>query len=135
LAANRKEINAIQKDQRDYKLNLSKAQEAAAQGKDDLAFKYADLAQKSQYHAGLLASRAGGGDTRLATAAMAQARAQLAEVLKNPRLSRNYATPEAQQTYLNNAFNSALSILTGQGPSTPSIPTYGAPPQGAVTRE
>jgi hypothetical protein len=130
LAANRKEINAVQKDQRDYRLNLSKAQEAAAQGRDDLAFKYADLAEKAKYHAGIIASRAGGGDTRMATAAMAQARAQLAEVLKNPRLSRNYATPEAQSAYLNNAFNSALSILSGQGPVTPSIPTYGALPSG-----
>jgi hypothetical protein len=128
LAANRKEINAIQKDQRDYRLNLSKAQEAAAQGRDDLAFKYADLAEKAKYHAGIVASRAGG--DRFITAAMAQARAQLAEVLKNPRLSRNYATPEAQSAYLNNAFNSALSILSGQGPVTPSIPSYDALPSG-----
>ena len=138
LAANRKEINAIQKDQRDYRLNLSKAQEAAAQGRDDLAFKYADLAEKAQYHAGMIGAamtRGNAGDSRIATAAMAQARAQLAEVLKNPRLSRNYATPEAQSAYLNDAFNSALSILSGQGPVTPSIPTYGAPPSGAVTRE
>ena len=135
LAANRKEINAIQKDQRDYKLNLSKAQEAAAQGKDDLAFKYADLAEKSQYHAGLVASRAGGGDTRLATAAMNKAQEQLKLAMADPRQRRNLGTPEAQQTFLNNAFQSNLSILSGQGPSTPSIPTYGAPPQGAVTRE
>jgi hypothetical protein len=129
LAANRKEINAIQKDQRDYRLNLSKAQEAAAQGRDDLAFKYADLAEKAKYHAGIVASRAGGGD-RFTTAAMAQARAQLTAAMKDPRQSRSLATPEAQSTYLNNAFNSALSILTGQGPVTPSIPTYGALPSG-----
>ena len=129
LAANRKEINAIQKDQRDYRLNLSKAQEAAAQGRDDLAFKYADLAEKAKYHAGIIASRAGGGD-RFTTAAMAQARAQLTAAMKDPRQSRSLATPEAQSTYLNNAFNSALSILTGQGPVTPSIPAYGALPSG-----
>jgi hypothetical protein len=138
LAANRKEINTIQKDQRDYRLNLSKAQEAAAQGKDDLAFKYADLAEKAKYHAGMIGAamaRSGAGDSRVATAAMNKAQDQLKLAMGDPRQRRNLGTVEAQQAFLNNAFQSNLSILSGQGPVTPSIPTYGAPPSGAVTRE
>lgn len=138
LAANRKEINAIQKDQRDYRLNLSKAQEAAAQGRDDLAFKYADLAEKAKYHAGMIGAamaRSGAGDSRVATAAMNKAQDQLKLAMGDPRQRRNLGTVEAQQAFLNNAFQSNLSILSGQGPVTPSIPTYGAPPSGAVTRE
>jgi hypothetical protein len=66
LAANRKEANMLLKDQRDYNLNLAKAKEAAAQGRDDLAFKYADLAEKAQYHAGMIGAymaRAGSANT------------------------------------------------------------------------
>ena len=135
LAASRKEANSIIKDQREYRLSMAKAKEAAAQGNDDLSFKYAKLAEDSKYHAGRVASRAGGGNTRLATTAMNKAQEQLKLAMADPRQRRNLSTPEAQQTFLNNAFQSNLSILSGEGPATPSIPTYGAPPQGAVTRE
>lgn len=142
LAANRKEANALVKEQRDYRLNMAKAREAAAQGNDDLAFKYAKLAEDSKYQVGMVAaanmraSGAGGAsDTRLATAAMNKAQDQLKLAMGDPRQRRSLGTPEAQQAFLNNAFQSNLSILSGQGPVTPSIPTYGAPPQGAVTRE
>ena len=138
LAASRKETNAILKEQREYKLNMAKAKEAAAQGNDDLAFKYAKLAEDSKYQTGMVAAamaRGGAGETRMATAAMAQARAQLENALKDNRQKKGLSTPEAQSIYLNNAFNSALSILSGQGPVTPRTPTVEAPPQGAVTRE
>ena len=142
LAANRKEANALVKEQRDYRLNMARAKEAAAQGNDELAFKYAKLAEDSKYQVGMVAaanmraSGAGGAsDTRLATAAMNKAQDQLKLAMGDPRQRRSLGTPEAQQAFLNNAFQSNLSILSGQGPVTPSIPTYGAPPQGAVTRE
>lgn len=139
LAANRKEANAILKDQKEYQLNLAKAKEAAAQGKDDLAFKYADLAEKSKYHAGIVAASmaraSGGGESRIATAAMNKAQEQLKLAMGDPRQKRALGTIEAQQTFLNNAFQSNLSILSGQGPIMPSIPTVNAIPQGAVVRE
>lgn len=139
LAASRKEANAILKDQREYQLNLAKAKEAAAQGKDDLAFKYAKLAEDSKYHAGIVAASmaraSGGGDSRIATAAMNKAQEQLKLAMGDPRQKRALGTIEAQQTFLNNAFQSNLSILSGQGPIMPSIPTVNAPPQSAVVRE
>ena len=138
LMASRKEANSIIKDQRDYRLNMAKAQEAAAQGKDDLAFKYAKLADDSKYHAGMVAAanmRASGGESRIATAAMNKAQEQLKLAMGDPRQKRALGTIEAQQTFLNNAFQSNLSILSGQGPIMPSIPTVNAIPQGAVVRE
>lgn len=138
LAASRKEANAILKEQREYKLNMAKAKEAAAQGNDDLAFKYAKLAEDSKYQAGMVGAamaRSGGGDNRISVAAMNKAQEQLKLAMGDPRQKRTLGTPEAQQAFLNNAFQSNLSILSGQGPVTPRIPTYGEIPQGAVTRE
>jgi len=138
LAANRKEINAIQKDQRDYRLNLSKAQEAAAQGKDDLAFKYADLAEKAQYHAGVLAvsaQRAAGGGGNLSARQLQTATANANKALENelkrlgPRA--RLFTPEQRQTFMENELQRQLSMLqSGTVPAAPSIPTYGALPSG-----
>lgn len=138
LAANRKEINAIQKDQRDYRLNLSKAQEAAAQGRDDLAFKYADLAEKAKYHAGIVASRAGGSNlsARQLQTATANANKALENELKRLGPRARLFTPEQRQTFMENELQRQLSMLqSGTVPAAPSIPTYGAPPSGAVTRE
>ena len=138
LAANRKEINAIQKDQRDYRLNLSKAQEAAAQGRDDLAFKYADLAEKAKYHAGIIASRAGGSNlsARQLQIATANANKALENELKRLGPRARLFTPEQRQTFMENELQRQLSMLqSGTVPAAPSIPTYGAPPSGAVTRE
>jgi hypothetical protein len=143
LAANRKEINAIQKDQRDYRLNLSKAQEAAAQGRDDLAFKYADLAEKAQYHAGIIAvsgARAAGAGGNLTAkqyqTASANANKALENELKRLGPRARLFTPEQRQTFIENELQRQLSMIqTGTVPAAPSIPTYGAPPSGAVTRE
>ena len=132
LAASRKETNAILKEQREYKLNMAKAKEAAAQGNDDLAFKYAKLAEDSKYQAGMVAAAMsrGAGNNQLATAAMNKAQDQLKLAMGDPRQKRTLGTPEAQQAFLNNAFQSNLSILSGQGPVTPRVPSYGALPEG-----
>jgi hypothetical protein len=138
LAANRKEANALIKEQGEYRLNMAKAKEAAAQGNDDLAFKYAKLAKDSEYQAGMVGAamaRSGAGDNRISIAAMNKAQEQLKLAMGDQRQKRALGTPEAQQAFLNNAFQSNLSILSGQGPVTPRIPTYGEIPQGAVTRE
>jgi len=54
LAASRKEINALTKDQRDYKFNIAKAKEARDQGDEMLALNYLKLAEESTYHAGMV---------------------------------------------------------------------------------
>jgi hypothetical protein len=111
---------------------MAKAKEAAAQGNDDLAFKYAKLAEDSKYQAGMVAAAnmRGAGNNQFAIAAMNKAQAQLEAALKDNRQKKGLSTPEAQSIYLNNAFLSNLSILSGQGPVTPRIPTYGALPEG-----
>lgn len=53
-AASRKELREVEKAASDYEFNLAKAQEAAAQGNDDLAYKYMALADQSKYRAGIL---------------------------------------------------------------------------------
>ena len=55
LAASRKTINALEKNRTDYQLNMAKAQTAADEGNDDLAYKYKTLAEKTAYDAGMLA--------------------------------------------------------------------------------
>ena len=55
LAASRKTINALEKNRTDYQLNMAKAQTAADEGNDDLAYKYKTLAEKTAHDAGMLA--------------------------------------------------------------------------------
>lgn len=50
----RKEINELTKAANDYDFNLAKAREAAAQGNDELAYKYETLAEQAKYRAGIL---------------------------------------------------------------------------------
>jgi hypothetical protein len=52
LAASRKEINALTKDQRDYQFNIAKAKEARDQGNEMLALNYLKLADQVEFHAG-----------------------------------------------------------------------------------
>ncbi len=141
LAANRKEINAIQKDQRDYRLNLSKAQEAAAQGKDDLAFKYADLAEKAQYHAGIIAvsgARAGAGGGKLTQAQFTAANKAANDAWKayertlGPRA--RLISPKDREDFINNEFQNQLQRLQTGAVSAPIGPQFQEPPSGAVTR-
>jgi hypothetical protein len=143
LAASRKEISALQKDQRDYRLNLAKAQEAAAQGKDDLAFKYADLAEKAQYHAGIIAvsaQRAAGGGGAL-TQKQYEAATKAADTALEKELSRlgpraRLMTPEQRDAFRADAFNRTLqAIQSGVMPQAPGIELFQAPPSGAVVRD
>ena len=142
LAANRKEANALIKDQRDYSLNMSKAQEAAAQGRDDLAFKYADLAEKAQYHAGVIGvgmARASGAGGNLTAKQYESARKAADTALEN-ELKRlgprsRLMTPEQRDAFRTEAFNRTLqTIQSGVMPEAPG-PQFQAPPSGAVTRE
>jgi hypothetical protein len=54
LAASRKEINALTKDQREFQFNIAKAKEARDQGDEMLALNYLKLAEESKYHAGMV---------------------------------------------------------------------------------
>jgi hypothetical protein len=138
LAANRKEANALIKDQRDYSLNMSKAQEAAAQGRDDLAFKYADLAEKAQHHAGIIGvgmARASGGDAKITQAQFNAANRAANDAWKAKERSlgarARLVSPEERDAFINNEFQSQLQrIQSGQPAVAPSIPTYGALPSG-----
>lgn len=143
LAANRKEANMLLKDQRDYNLNLAKAKEAAAQGRDDLAFKYADLAEKAQYHAGMIGAymaRAGGGAEKMTqkqyeSAARAANDAWKArEKTLGPRA--RLVPPEEREAFINAEFQKYLQRIQSGQPTAPSgIPLYSEPPRNAVTRD
>lgn len=50
----RKDIRDIEKAASEYDFNVAKAREAAAQGNDDLAYKYAALAEQAKYRTGIL---------------------------------------------------------------------------------
>jgi hypothetical protein len=50
----RKEVNELTKVANDYDFNIAKAREAAAQGNDELAYKYEALAEQAKYRAGVL---------------------------------------------------------------------------------
>jgi hypothetical protein len=138
LAANRKEANALLKDQRDYNLNLSKAKEAAAQGRDDLAFKYADLAEKAQYHAGMVGAymaRASGGNTfgpKQYQAAMSNAQKEVdAYISKLGPLEKRKLTPETRQQLLETAFNRNMQAYqSGVMPTMPDPRVVSEIPKG-----
>lgn len=53
-AASRKELREAEKAGMDFEFNLAKAREAAAQGNQDLAYKYAALAEQAKYRSGIL---------------------------------------------------------------------------------
>jgi hypothetical protein len=138
LAANRKEANMLLKDQRDYNLNLAKAKEAAAQGRDDLAFKYADLAEKAQYHAGMVGAymaRAGSANTfgpKQYQAAMKNAQAEVdGQINKLGLLEKRKITPEIRNQMIETAFNRIVqSSQTGVMPSMPDPRVVSELPKG-----
>ncbi len=126
LAANRKEANMLLKDQRDYNLNLSKAKEAAAQGRDDLAFKYADLAEKAQYHAGVIGvgmARAGGsgGSEKLAQqlniAATNMTNKQWEAYVRAQGVRGSRLTEADAAAFFKRNFPSNLSMMQGSMPT------------------
>lgn len=150
LAANRKEINAMVRDQRDYNLNLAKAQEARQQGDEELAFKYESLAEQAKYHAGMVAyhnrmvdaysaraaAGAGGIDAKATQAALAKAQDQLKLAMADPRQKGGLRTQEAQFAYLQNAYANNLGLLRGTGGVAPAGPTlYNEIPQNALVRD
>lgn len=53
-AASRKEVREVEKAANEYDFNVAKAREAAAQGNDELAYKYEALAEQAKYRAGVL---------------------------------------------------------------------------------
>ena len=55
LSASRKTVRELEKNRTDYQLNMAKAQTAADEGNDDLAYKYKALAEKTAHDAGMLA--------------------------------------------------------------------------------
>ena len=123
LAANRKEANALIKDQRDYSLNLSKAQEAAA-----------------QYHAGVIGvgmARSSGGNL---TAKQFETARKAADTALDKELARlgsraRLMTTEQRDAFRTEAYNRTLqAIQSGVMPEAPG-PQFQAPPSGAVTRE
>lgn len=152
LAASRKEINALTKDQRDYSLNLAKAQEARQQGNEEQAFKYEQLAEQAKFHAGTIAYQnrmadaymaratagAGGGaglDAKASQAALSKAQSQLAAAMKDPQMARKLRSQDAQQEFLNTAFNNNIGLLRGTGgmPTGPQV--FDTLPSGAQIRE
>lgn len=56
----RKEIAGLQKDEREYKFNVAKANELFEQGQDEMAYKYLKQAQDNRYHM-LMATKPGAG--------------------------------------------------------------------------
>ena len=127
LAANRKEANMLLKDQRDYKLNLAKAQEARDQGDEDLAFKYKMLAEQAAHHAGSIAVQ-----NRMADAAMVGAQnrglgaanrlAMMEQIsLKDATAQFNKLTPRDKKLLAAQGITSPqayfTSLNTGQAPS------------------
>jgi hypothetical protein len=138
LAANRKEINALTKDQRDYSLNMAKAQEARQQGNEEQAFKYEQLAVDKAYKVGMVAAymqraSAGAGtgtakiDAQQHNAALNKASSQLALAMKDPRMARDLRTPEAQQKYMQDAYSANINLIQGKS-GTPSGPQVFAMP-------
>lgn len=138
LAANRKEANMLMKDQRDYNLNLAKAKEAAAQGRDDLAFKYADLAEKAQYHAGMVGAymaRAGASSTfgpKQYQAAMNNAQKEVDAYINKMSPSEKRRNPPNRDQLIDAAFNRNIQAYqSGVMPTMPDPRVVSELPKGA----
>jgi hypothetical protein len=138
IVANRKEANALVKEQRDYRLNMAKAKEAAAQGNDDLTFKYAKLAEDSKYQAGMVGAAMARGGGNL-TAKQYDSARKAADTALDNELKRlgpraRLMTPEQRDAFRAEAFNRTLqAIQSGVMPQAPG-PQFQEPPSGAVTR-
>jgi hypothetical protein len=141
LAANRKEANALIKEQGEYRLNMAKAKEAAAQGNDELAFKYAKLAEDSKYQAGMVGAamaRSSGATAfgpKQYQAAMANAQKEVdALIAKMDPLVKRRNPPNRDQL-IEAAFNRNLQAYqSGVMPPAPGIATVDEIPQGATVR-
>jgi hypothetical protein len=142
IVANRKESNAILKEQSEYRLNMAKAKEAAAQGNDDLAFKYAKLAEDSKYQAGMVGAamaRSSGATAfgpKQYQAAMTNAQKEVdAYIAKMSPLEKRRNPPDRDKL-IEAAFNRNLQTYqSGVMPPAPGITTYDKPESGATIRE
>lgn len=131
LISNQREAKKLEKEQRDYNFNLAKAREAAAQGKEEMAMKYADTASQIAYRAGDLVYKG-----QMAQAAMASA--------TNRGLSKEMLNIQQATTAFNNLMKGDprqakelrnLGITTPQAymnyVNTGQPPVYGELPKGA----
>ncbi len=137
LAASRKEINALTKDQRDYQFNIAKAKEARDQGDEMLALNYLKLAEESKYHAGMVGAymaRAGNAAAfgpKQYQAAMTNAQKEVDNRIgKMGPLDKRKLTPETRQQMIEDAFTRNLEAYrTGSIPATqdPSLELFDNP--------
>jgi hypothetical protein len=125
LAASRKEINALTKDQRDYQFNIAKAKEARDQGDEMLALNYLKLAEESKYHAGMVGAymaraTAGGGSDKLKQqlniAATKLTNEQWKNFVKTQGIRGSKLTAADEADYFKKHFPSNLSMMGGQVP-------------------
>jgi hypothetical protein len=129
LTASRKTINELEKNRKDYQLNMAKYQTAADEGDQELAFKYKHLAEQSVYHAGLVtadmmkarAYSAGVGskedmaDQRRETSIMGIAKGLLE---KNMKYNMPNTKPEERQAMEQAAINSAVNMYNNAKTAT-----------------
>jgi hypothetical protein len=125
LAASRKEINALTKDQRDYKFNIAKAKEARDQGDELLSLNYLKLADQIEFHAGTIgvgmarASGGGGSDKlkqQLNIAATKLTNEQWKNFVKTQGIRGSKLTAADEADYFKKHFPSNLSMMSGQVP-------------------
>jgi hypothetical protein len=141
LAASRKEINALTKDQRDYKFNIAKAKEARDQGDEMLALNYLKLAEESKYHAGMVgaymarASGGGGSDKlkqQLNIAATKLTNEQWKNFVKTQGIRGTKLTAADEADYFKKHFPSNLSMMGGQVPEVDDGPELFEKPGGPI---
>jgi hypothetical protein len=125
LAASRKEINALTKDQRDYQFNIAKAKEARDQGDEMLALNYLKLAEESKYNAGRIgaamarASGSGSSDKlmqQLNIAATNLTNKQWETFVKAQGFRGSKLTAADQAAFFKKNFPSNLSMMSGEIP-------------------
>jgi hypothetical protein len=141
LAASRKEINALTKDQRDYQFNIAKAKEARDQGDEMLALNYLKLAEESKYHAGMVgaymarASGGGGSDKlkqQLNIAATKLTNEQWKNHVKTLGIRGSKLTAADEADYFKKHFPSNLSMMSGQVPEIDDGPELFEKPGGPI---
>ena len=129
LSASRKTIRELEKNRTDYQLNMAKAQTAADEGNDDLAYKYKALAEKTAHDAGMLAvekTKAGAyansvgtkqdaADQRRETSIMGIAKGLIE---KNMKYNMPNTKPEERQAMEQAAINSAVNMYNSASTAT-----------------
>jgi hypothetical protein len=140
-AASRKELREVEKAASEYEFNLAKAQEAAAQGNDDLAYKYMALADQSKYRAGILGIKGQEVGMQKSMYDMVKIPAQLSKVysdatkaVKDATANRPVKPAEFQKMVDDEYRKRAKSVGLGDyidtySPST-SLPTVSQLPKG-----